>query len=99
MVDVYTNWCGPCKAIKPFFATLPGKFSDTGFFKCDLDKNAFLKTTYGITSIPTFLYFHKGKLVKLQKGANQQSLSENVNWLRRTYKGSSEAKPTQNQTP
>ena len=85
VVDVYTEWCGPCKAIKPFFSTLPSKFSDTSFFKCDLDKNPFLKNAYGITSIPTFLYFNRGQLVKMQKGADQQSLSENVNWLRRTY--------------
>ena len=92
VVDVFTNWCGPCKAIKPFFNTLPAKYPDLTFAKIDLDCNRFLATTYGINSIPTFLYFYKGKsaphpgnLVKKQNGANQQSLVNNINWLKSNY--------------
>jgi len=33
VIDVYTEWCGPCKNIKPFFATLPRTHPELKFFK------------------------------------------------------------------
>ena len=33
VIDVFTTWCGPCKAIKPFFATLPKRYPGIRFFK------------------------------------------------------------------
>lgn len=36
VIDVFTEWCGPCQAIKPFFAGLPSQFPQIRFFKVDL---------------------------------------------------------------
>ena len=33
VIDVFTEWCGPCQAIKPFFASLPSQFPQIRFFK------------------------------------------------------------------
>lgn len=33
VIDVFTEWCGPCQAIKPFFASLPNQFPQIRFFK------------------------------------------------------------------
>lgn len=60
VIDVFTEWCGPCKAIKPFFAQLPTRFTQITFFKMDLDKNKFLGSQLGIQSIPTFLFIQNG---------------------------------------
>lgn len=37
VIDVFTEWCGPCQAIKPFFAGLPNQFPQIRFFKVVLD--------------------------------------------------------------
>lgn len=39
VVDVFTEWCGPCKAIKPFFATLPAQYPQIRFFKVKVFHN------------------------------------------------------------
>lgn len=33
VIDVFTEWCGPCQAIKPFYAALPNQFPQIRFFK------------------------------------------------------------------
>ena len=32
-IDVFTDWCGPCQAIKPFFSGLPNQYPQVRFFK------------------------------------------------------------------
>lgn len=85
VIDVFTEWCGPCKAIKPFFAGLPNQYPQIRFFKMDLEKNRFLGTNLGIQSIPTFLFIHKGQVVKKMSGADQSGLVSNIKWLISTY--------------
>lgn len=85
VIDVFTEWCGPCQAIKPFFAGLPNQYPQIRFFKMDLDKNKFLGTNLGIQSIPTFLFIHKGQVVKKMPGADKNGLVNNIKWLVSTY--------------
>lgn len=33
VIDVFTTWCGPCNAIKLFYASLPAKYPGIRFFK------------------------------------------------------------------
>ncbi len=36
VIDVFTEWCGPCQAIKPFYAALPSQFPQIRFFKVEI---------------------------------------------------------------
>lgn len=36
VIDVFTPWCGPCNAIKLFYASLPSKYPGIRFFKVSL---------------------------------------------------------------
>ena len=51
----------------------------------DLDKNSFLGSQMGIQSIPTFLFVYKGQVVKKQSGANQNTIIQNIEWMKSTY--------------
>lgn len=51
----------------------------------DLDKNRFLGSSLGIQSIPTFLFIHKGQVVKKMSGADKNALLTNIKWLVSTY--------------
>ena len=86
VIDVFTTWCGPCTKIKPFFATLPERFNGFKFFNMDLDKNKFLGQKYSVTSIPTFLFIYKGKIVKTMAGADEGGIISNISWMVNTYK-------------
>jgi hypothetical protein len=51
----------------------------------DLDKNRFLGSSLGVQSIPTFLFIHKGQVVKKMSGADKNSLINNIQWMVTSY--------------
>lgn len=72
ILDVYTeiwvnislkqDWCGPCKFVSPVLE----KLKNEGLIKLlkeDLDKNRPLGERFGITAIPTLLFFKNGELL------------------------------------
>ncbi|GAB4309337.1 MAG: thioredoxin [Promethearchaeota archaeon] len=68
VVDVYTVWCGPCKMMAPIFESLAGKFTKYKFISVDLDQTHWMGEKFGITAIPTFLFFKDGKMVHARVG-------------------------------
>ena len=61
LIDVFTQWCGPCKFVSPILERL----NDEGLFKLikiDLDQNRPLGNRFNITAIPTLLFFKNGDL-------------------------------------
>ncbi len=62
IVDIYTTWCGPCRFVSPVLE----KLRDEGLIKLlkqDLDQNRPLGERFGITAIPTLLFFNNGELL------------------------------------
>ncbi len=62
ILDVYTEWCGPCKFVSPILE----KLKEEGLIKLikeDLDKNRRLGERFGITAIPSFLFYKNGELL------------------------------------
>ena len=74
VVDFWAIWCGPCKMIAPLmeeFATeYEGKIK---IGKVDVDNNQNIAVQFGIRSIPTVLFFKKGKVVDRVIGAYPKS--------------------------
>ncbi|MBY9014108.1 MAG: thioredoxin family protein [Candidatus Lokiarchaeota archaeon] len=61
IIDVFTQWCGPCKFVSPILE----KLKDEGLIKLikiDLDENRSLGNRFGITAIPTLIFFKNGDL-------------------------------------
>jgi len=69
VVDVWADWCGPCKMLAPNFAAaekaLEGK---ARFVKLDADKSKKLTRKYKVMSLPSILYFKGGTLVDRSSG-------------------------------
>jgi thioredoxin 1 len=63
IVDLWAEWCLPCKRIAPLLDDLAtehaGKLKLT---KLDVDSNPGTPERYGVTGIPTLLVFKDGKL-------------------------------------
>ncbi|KAJ3030160.1 UNVERIFIED_CONTAM: Thioredoxin-like protein 1 [Siphonaria sp. JEL0065] len=71
--DFTALWCGPCKAIKPFFAELASKYRHVLFVTVDIDQ---LKGKNNITSLPAFQFYKGGGLVGSMKGADPRQLQD-----------------------
>ena len=76
IIDVYTVWCGPCKFVAPILH----KLRDEGLIQLiqiDLDQNRPLGELFGITAIPTLLFFKDGKLLEGTIEVQGQPLVQN----------------------
>ncbi|KAF3909974.1 Thioredoxin [Dactylellina cionopaga] len=82
VADFYADWCGPCKAIAPMYEKLAEATSVPGylgFAKINVDNNQPISTQYGVTAMPTFMFFKNGKQVAVNgnaliRGADAQTL-------------------------
>ena len=79
VVDFYADWCGPCKRISPQLEELAKKFSDITFIKVNVESGEEISEEYHISSLPTFLFFHNGKLLDTNVvGASIDNLTKAV---------------------
>jgi thioredoxin 1 len=70
VVDFYADWCGPCKIIEPVIHKLSEEYAGrVKFVKVDTDANQELAMQFGIMSIPTVMFFAKGKVEDIVIGA------------------------------
>ena len=70
MVDLWAEWCGPCKMIHPILDEMADEYKDKALMvKLDVDNNRETAMKYGIRNIPTVLYFKNGEVVDKQVGA------------------------------
>ena len=62
LVDFTATWCAPCKELDPIIESLMPEMSGRAkVFKLDIDESREIFTQYGLTGVPTVLFFNKGK--------------------------------------
>ncbi len=70
LVDLYADWCGPCKMMAPLVAQLSEAYEGKcKVRKCNTDENPMLTREFNIMSIPTFILFKDGAVVDTLIGA------------------------------
>ncbi len=70
LVDFYADWCGPCRTIAPTIEQLSKEYAGkVKFVKVNTDENQELASGFGIMSIPTVMFFSKGKVEDMVVGA------------------------------
>jgi thioredoxin 1 len=63
LLDIYTEWCPPCKTLSPILDKLSEEFKDkVDFCKMDLDKNPKIGEMFSVDRIPTVILFVQGKI-------------------------------------
>lgn len=77
IVDFWAPWCMPCKMLTPVIEALARNYKGRVFFgKLNIDRNINIALKFGITAIPTLLFFKDGKLIDRITGALSKELLE-----------------------
>ncbi|XP_073526267.1 uncharacterized protein [Phyllobates terribilis] len=85
VLDMYTQWCGPCKIIAPKFQELSEKYEDCIFLKLDCNQeNKALAKELGLKVVPTFKILKDSKIVKEVRGAKFDDLVAAIETIRST---------------
>jgi thioredoxin len=70
LVDLWAEWCPPCRKMGPVIDELARRFGDGATVgKLDVDRHPEVAVRYEVRSIPTFLLFRDGQVVERRVGA------------------------------
>jgi thioredoxin 1 len=82
VVDFWAEWCMPCRMIAPIVEELAKEYAGKIVFaKLNTDENQQIAARYGISAIPTLIFFKNGRPVDQIVGALPKS--EMKKWIER----------------
>ena len=68
VVDLFANWCMPCKMLAPVLDELEGEISNVKFCKINVDDSPELAAIFHVTSIPMIAIVKNGVFVDVSVG-------------------------------
>jgi len=75
LVDFWAPWCPPCRMVGPIVERLSEKNKDKmKFCRINVDENPQVASRFRIMSIPTLMFFNKGKVVDTVIGAVPETM-------------------------
>ena len=74
LVDLWAEWCGPCKMIAPVLDEISSENPDKiKIVKLNVDENPDLARRFEVMSIPTLIVFKDGEVAKRLVGAKNKA--------------------------
>ena len=52
VIDLYADWCGPCRMLAPVLAELENEYPDVKFCKINVDNDPELAKAFNVKNIP-----------------------------------------------
>lgn len=80
VLDVYTDWCGPCKQLAPVLKELNNEMGDRFIFaKMNAEQQSKLADHFKISAYPTIIFIKDGKEVgRIMGFFSKQALAKEI---------------------
>lgn len=73
------TWCGPCRMLGPIMESIAETMKDKAkVLKIDVDDNPNTSSVFGITAVPTVIFFDKGEVVEKFSGVKQANVYTDI---------------------
>lgn len=79
IVDFFAEWCGPCQMLSKILVEIEKEYSEKlEIYKVNVDESQECAMRYGITAMPTLLFFKNGEEVERQVGYLEKDELEKI---------------------
>ena len=78
LLDIWAEWCGPCRRFGPTFEKASEKHPDIAFGKINADEQPNIAAMFRVSSIPTLMAIRDGVLLYSQPGALPESALDSL---------------------
>lgn len=79
IVDFFAEWCGPCQMLSPILVEIEKEYSEKlEIYKVNVDESQECAMRYGVTAMPTLLFFKNGEEVERQVGYLEREELEKI---------------------
>ena len=68
VIDLYADWCGPCRMLAPILASLEGEYTDVKFCKINVDDEPELAKSFNVSNIPMVAFVKDNTFADLSVG-------------------------------
>ena len=68
LIDLYADWCGPCKMLAPVIEELEGEYKNVKFCKVNVDEQPELASLFRVESIPMLAFVKDNTFLDLSVG-------------------------------
>ena len=79
IVDFFAEWCGPCQMLSPILVEIEKEYSEKlEIYKVNVDESQECAMRYGVTAMPTLLFFKNREEVERQVGYLEKDELEKI---------------------
>jgi thioredoxin len=81
IIDLYADWCSPCRMVAPIMKELAAEYKDSVvFYKVNVDQERELAAFFNATSIPLFVFIPvNGEPVLMRGAADKDTYVKAIN--------------------